>query len=255
MEGVPVVGAQVEDDRIGGPGGKIIGLLRPQRGVALPRCQATHLGIAGGQCATGIVVPAGDQPPAAGRYYAVLGAQGVGRHAAVVVLGREKGADPIGLAHRADSPLATGDAVADELQPAARRWQGQKLATRMADSGNLQQVGRVLRHRLHVLQQPHMLGPPRCGPAEYAHPAGSGVHRKAADPRAVQLYADPGFHGVVVGIQLYPKLAAGKQQLNTRPGPEQRQRVRSGTAPQHPHLRQGGQRGYGKVLHGSPFNG
>ena len=86
--------------------------------------------------------------------------------------------------------------------------------TRMAEGGDLQQVGRVPGHGLHVLQQPHMLGPPRCGPAEDAHPAGAGVHRKAADPRAVQLHADPGLHQVVVGVQLYPKFAAGKQQLN-----------------------------------------
>lgn len=42
VEGVPVVGAQVENDRIGGPGGKIVGLLRPQRGVALPPAARPH---------------------------------------------------------------------------------------------------------------------------------------------------------------------------------------------------------------------
>ena len=235
VEGVVIVRAQIDDDGVCGPGGKVIGLHRAG-GVGL---QAADLCVIGCQRAARVVVPAGYNAPAALADKPIVRAKGIGSHPGIVVLGRKKGRYPVGFTLRTNGTLAAGDAVADKFQPHFGGGQRLKITAVIFQRGNLQQMARVNRHRLHVLQQADVLHRAGGHTAEQADAALARAYGKARIPRAVQLHADPRLiQGVVTG-KVHPQLGTVKQQLYAGGGPVEGQRVAPSVAAQRPHGGQG----------------
>ena len=250
VHGVVVVGAQVQDHCIGRPGVEAAGLLRAQRRVVRAVRQAADGVIIGHDAAAGVVVPAGQQAPPALADDPPFGPQGVGGHPGAVVHRAEERGDPVLLAGSADGAFAAGDAVAHKFQPVRRLWQGQKVSAGKAQAGEQQVVVRVAVHGLHVLQHTDVLGDARGHPPAQGDFAAAGLHRKARDPRAVQLHADPGLVQSKAGLHTEGQLAAGKDTF--KPAGRIKQRDRPGVVrlpAQQPDLRKRAQR---QCLHRDP---
>ena len=100
--GAVVVGAQVQDHGVGLPAVKAVGLLRAQGLVVGPGGQAADGVVVVHHPAAGVVVPAGQQAPAALAHDPPFGVEGVGGHPGIVVDRAEERGDPVLLAHCAE---------------------------------------------------------------------------------------------------------------------------------------------------------
>ena len=98
-----------------------------------------------------------------------------------------------------------GVAGAVTLLPLAGGGQRHKRAALVAQPRDLQQMAGIVAHGLHVLEHPHMLGGARRHAPEQANFALPPVDGEPADPRPVQLPADPGLKQLIVGGKLQPQ--------------------------------------------------
>ena len=131
--------------------------------------------------------------------------QRIRRHTAVVIDRRIKIRDLIlHLGNRPDRTDATRDTVADEFQTERRFRKRTEFTVRIFEPGNLQQMLRILRHRLHFLHQTHMLHSSFRHPPKQTHPTLSRIHRHTRDPGTIDLHTDPRLHPLKIRVKIHP---------------------------------------------------